>query len=86
MNLYSIQLKRAVEKDLRRVEPTVVDRIFARLQKLQRDPFPRGMTKLMDAENLYRIKVGTYRIVYSVDTEDRILVVHYVRHRRDAYR
>ena len=33
-----------------------------------------------------RFRVGDYRIVYKVDTEARLVIVHYVRHRREVYR
>jgi mRNA interferase RelE/StbE len=42
--------------------------------------------KLTGAERLYRIRVGDYRIIYEVNTEARVIIVHYVRYRREAYR
>jgi mRNA interferase RelE/StbE len=57
-----------------------------RMDGLARDPFPRGTVKLIGAENLYRIRVGNYRIIYSVDNPAKLIFVHYVRHRREAYR
>src|SRR5437870_8906715 len=44
------------------------------------------MSKLSGAERLYKIRVGDYRIVYEVDTAALQVTIHYVRHRREAYR
>ena len=56
------------------------------VDSLATDPFPRGTSKLSGAEHLYRVRVGDYRIIYSVDDQAKLIFVHYVRHRRDAYR
>ena len=56
------------------------------MDSLAMDPFPRGTAKLIGAENLYRIRVGNYRIIYSVDDQAKTIFVHYVRHRREVYR
>jgi mRNA interferase RelE/StbE len=57
-----------------------------RMDSLATDPLPRGTAKLIGAENLYRIRVGNYRIIYSVDDQAKLINVHYVRHRHEAYR
>jgi mRNA interferase RelE/StbE len=44
------------------------------------------MVKLFGAENLYRIRVGDYRIIFEPDHTARQLTIHYVGHRRDVYR
>ncbi len=46
---------------------------------------PRQSVKLAGSEDLYRIRVGDYR-VYGVDDEAKVVTVHYVRHRSQAYR
>ena len=57
-----------------------------RVEALEDDPFPRQSVKLTGAEQLYRLRVGDYRIVYGVDKDAGQVIVHYVRHRRDVYR
>jgi len=42
--------------------------------------------KLSNAERLYRIRVGDYRIVYEVDHDAILITIHYICHRRDVYR
>ena len=53
---------------------------------LKDEPLPRQSLKLSGAEQLYRIRVGEYRIIFGVDKEHLQVTIHHVRHRRDVYR
>jgi mRNA interferase RelE/StbE len=86
MDSFEIVFQPSVHKDLRRLPKTAIARVMARIESLAADPLPPRVVKLSDAERLYRIRVGEYRIVYEVDTEARLVTIHYVRHRRDVYR
>lgn len=57
-----------------------------RIEVLKDDPLPRQSVKLAGAEHLYRIRIGDYRVGYSVDMEAKQVTIHYVRHRREVYR
>lgn len=82
---YELVFKKSVAKDLRDFWNQDVERIMQRIQALAEDPRPAGCEKLSTQER-YRIRQGSYRIVYEI--EDRRLVVMIVRigHRRDVYR
>ena len=86
MASYKVILKPSVEKDLRSLPQSLAVRVFGYIEALQDDPFPRGVRKLSAADELYRVRVGDYRIVYAVDNDGRRVIVYYVRHRRDVYR
>ena len=86
MASYNVVLKPSVEKDLRALPKSVVARVIKRIEVLKGEPFPRQSIKLAGAEQLYRVRIGDYRVIYGVDTEAKQIIVHYVRHRRDAYR
>jgi mRNA-degrading endonuclease RelE of RelBE toxin-antitoxin system len=60
--------------------------VFFSAEGLTADPFPSQSLKLAGGELFYRIRVGDYRIVYQVDTEEKQVVIQYIRHRRDVYR
>lgn len=83
---FSLEIKASVAKDLRPIPKSTAERILRGIAGLQREPFPRQSKKLTGTENLHRLRVGDYRIVYGVDAAGRRITVHYVRHRRDAYR
>jgi len=86
MEYYSVYLKPSVEKDLSRLPPMFVPRVLAAIEGLRTAPFPPGTVKLTGAERLYRLRIGSYRIIYEVDVHTRKVTVYYVRHRREAYR
>jgi mRNA interferase RelE/StbE len=82
---YRVILPRAVQKALGRVHPDMQRRIRARLLALAENPRPPGVVKLAGPDELYRVRIGTYRVVYTI--EDRALLVLVVRvaHRGQAY-
>jgi mRNA interferase RelE/StbE len=86
MASYNVIFKPSVEKDLRSLPRPMVARVFERIEALRDDPSPRRSLKLAGAEELYRIRVGDYRVIYAIDKDNQQVVIHYVRHRRDAYR
>lgn len=86
MASYKVILKPSVEKDLRSLPQSLVVRVFGHIEALQENPFPRGVRKLSAGDELYRVRVGNYRIVYAVDSDGRRVIIYYVRHRRDVYR
>ena len=86
MESYKVIFKPSVEKDLRSLPQSLVGRIFKKLDALKDNPFPRQSTKLSGTEQLYRVRIGDYRMIYGVDKDNRQVIVHYVRHRKDVYR
>ena len=86
MASFSVVLKPSVEKDLRSLSKSVLERVWARIVTLPQDPRPRQSAKLAGTQDLYRVRVGDHRIVYGVDDTARQIVIHYVRHRSDSYR
>ncbi len=61
-------------------------RIVERILSLAGDPRPAGCEKLSDHRDRYRVRVGRYRVVYSIDDRDSLVCVVKVGHRRDVYR
>jgi mRNA interferase RelE/StbE len=60
-------------------------RIIARIRALAHDP--RGIQcERLAGDDRYRLRVGRYRVVYSISDADRVFVVFRVAHRKDAYR
>ncbi|MBN1556207.1 MAG: type II toxin-antitoxin system RelE/ParE family toxin [Phycisphaerae bacterium] len=83
---YRIRIKPQAEKALGKIPNPHRRRIAKAIDSLARTPRPSGCTKIVGAENAYRIRVGDYRIVYEI--EDNVLIVYVIRiaHRRDIYR
>jgi mRNA interferase RelE/StbE len=86
MASYSVNFKPSAEKDLRGLPGSIVARIVKQVEGLKSNPLPRQSAKLGGAAELYRMRIGDYRVVYGIDRKAREILVHYVRHRRDVYR
>ena len=85
MARFELRFKPSVAKDLRGIPKTEVRRLLKRIEALGDDPRPTGCEKLT-GRDLYRIRQGVYRIVYSVDDAAVVIEVIKVGHRREVYR
>jgi mRNA interferase RelE/StbE len=84
---YSVLIKPSAAKEIEAVgQKEDRQRIVTRVRSLARDPKPFGSEKLSGKENLYRLRVGRYRVVYSVSDEELVVVIVRVGHRKDVYR
>jgi mRNA interferase RelE/StbE len=86
MASFEVVWKRSAEKELRQMPRALIRRIVDAVIALKDDPFPPGVRKLQGAERTYRIRVGDYRVVYTVDGGRLVIEVIRVRHRREVYR
>ena len=82
---YTIRIKRSAEKEMERLSQRTFGRVAQAILKLERNPRPPGSKRLRGVQD-YRLRVGQYRILYSVDDRERMVVVSAVGHRRDVYR
>ena len=85
MSEYQVLLRRRAEKQLDRVPYADHPRIVEAMLALEDNPRPRGCRKLFD--DIYRIRVGNYRVIYKIDDEQREVEVGKIaRRREDTYR
>lgn len=85
MASYELVFKKSVAKDLRAFPKLDVRRILQRIRSLADNPRPMGCEKLSGQER-YRVRQGTYRIIYEIEDNRLIVTVVKVAHRREAYR
>lgn len=81
MARYRLVLKKSVSKDLRAIPKRDVARILRRLDALQDEPRPVGCEKLSGLER-YRVRQGTYRIIYEIADDHLLVTIIKVAHRR----
>ncbi|GAA1122451.1 type II toxin-antitoxin system RelE/ParE family toxin [Arthrobacter flavus] len=81
---YQIELRPAAVRALRRIDHQDRDRIRGAIALLGKDPRPPGAKSLQGRPGL-RVRVGNYRIIYTVDDNVLIVAVITVGHRRDVY-
>lgn len=82
---YAVALARSARKELEALDPPIVSRLVARIEVLSKNPRPMGSRKLRGSGNLWRVRVGDYRVVYGIDDRRRLVDVVRIRHRREAY-
>ncbi len=83
---YEVRVAKSADKQIQALPQEIRQAVEAAIRKLATNPFPQGCKKLQGERNRWRIRVGKYRVVYSVDTEKRIVRVERVRLRPEAYR
>jgi mRNA interferase RelE/StbE len=83
---YQIEFTRPADKQLKALPVNVQERLQPKIDALAQEPRPTGVTKLQGNEDLYRIRVGDYRIIYSIQDDLLLVLVVTVGHRRDVYR
>jgi len=83
---YAVVLTPAAEREWRKLERDIRERMTAVLIALEDEPRPPGVTKLQGAADRWRVRVGDHRVIYRVDDEGRSVTVLRIAHRRDVYR
>ena len=83
---YAITFARSALKELEALDAKVTRRVFPKIELLSETPRPVGCVKLEGAANLWRIRVGDYRVIYAIDDTQQAVDVTGVRHRSKAYK
>lgn len=86
MTNYAVTIARSTEKELADLPVNVVLRAREAINALAVNPRPSGCKKLKNARNRWRLRIGNYRIVYSIYDKKLLVDVEAVRHRRFVYR
>jgi mRNA interferase RelE/StbE len=83
---YTIEVTPAARRDLRALERRVLQRVDRKIRELADNPRPPGVEKLKGTDDLYRVRVGDYRILYQIEDVRLLVVLVRIRDRREAYR
>ena len=86
MAAYSVLFSSSADKALQKLPEKAQQRITLAVSGLADDPRPVGCVKMQGEENLWRIRVGDYRAIYTIEDKKLIVLVLRVAHRKDAYR
>ena len=84
MSEYRIELRPAAVRTLRKLDPQVARRVRGAIALLAHDPRPPG-ARALQGRSGFRVRVGDYRIIYTVEDEVLLVVVVRLGHRRDVY-
>ena len=83
---YEVTLKRSAVKDIHALDDPAYSRVRDAVDALQENPRPSGARKLRGQEHAWRIRVGDYRILYTVEEQQHAITVYRIKHRREVYR
>lgn len=81
---YQVRTVPAAEREIEKLPSSVHTRISVRILSLEDNPRPRGTKKLSGREE-YRLRVGDYRVLYTIDDSNRVVIVFAVGHRGEVY-
>lgn len=89
--MYIVEFTNKAEKDLCKLPKQTISRILEKIDKLADEPRPSGYKKLTDfhvsnaPDDLYRIRIGDYRVIYAIEEEIITITVVKVAHRKEVY-
>ena len=73
MSSYSVTFARSARKELQALDPDTADRLLEAIEELAVQPRPPGCKKLRGGGNLWRIRVGDYRVIYGIDDSQKVV-------------
>jgi len=84
--IYRVIFRQSALKDMKRIPAYSRKDVWRVVDELKGDPYPLGAKKIQGYEELYRIRIGKYRIIYEVAKRICIITVVMVGHRKDVYK
>jgi len=85
MKRYTVVLTKSAEKELYKLPLEVIPKIVSALKGLEENPRPEGCKKLKGFKNLWRIRIGNYRAIYSIEEIVLLVDVRDIGNRKDIY-
>jgi mRNA interferase RelE/StbE len=83
---YEVLLNPRARRDLKKLQRAAAERVAVAIDGLASDQRPVGVKKLQGDDNLWRIRVGAYRIVYEIHDDRLVVLILRVADRKDIYR
>ena len=83
--MYKVVITSRAERELKRLDRSTKNRILPVALALTDNPRPHGCLKVKAEENLWRIRVGDWRIGYEIDDGTRVVRIVTIGHRREFY-
>ncbi len=83
---WQLIITRQAERRMKRLPKPLVKRLQAAIKSLSEDPRPSGYKKIVDSDDLYRIRVGDWRIIYAIEDDRLLILIVTVGPRGSVYR
>ena len=82
---YSLEIKQSAQKELDALDDALFSRIDRKILALAGTPRPAGCKKLKGYKDLWRVRVGDWRVLYIIDDASKLVIVTRIAHRREVY-
>ncbi len=86
MGNYTITFARSARKEIETLDIDTATKIFHKIEGLSGECRPQGCRKLKGSINLWRIRIGDYRVIYAIDEKQKIVDITAIKHRGEAYK
>lgn len=83
--MHEVRIGRSAAKELESLPDQIIGRVAAKIDSLAAQPRPAGCRKLRGGDDLWRVRVGDYRVVYAINDTQSSVEIRVIRHRKDAY-
>ncbi len=85
--MYRAEITDEAQRDLEHLDKEIAARILKRIRWLEENLEQIAPERLSGPlTDLYKLRVGDYRVLYDIVRGERVLLIHRIRHRREVYR
>jgi len=84
--MYKIKIKHSALKEFKKIPDEIKGQIKAKVEKLREEPRYAGVRKLSGRDDIYRIRIGIYRVLFKVDDKEHLVRILSIRKRDEAYK
>ena len=85
MSNYSVEVKPPARKELEALPDNLLARVLQKMDSLRNAPRPAGCKKLKGYQDQWRVRVGSWRVVYIIDDAAKLISITRIAHRREVY-
>ena len=85
MSSYRIEITRDALKALGKLDKPIRRRLQTAIDALQYEPRPAGVIALQGVKGVYRIRIGDYRVLYTIRDSELVVLIVDLGHRREIY-
>ncbi len=86
MTSYRVEVTNQAIKNLKKLPKPIVERLLKAARSLKENPRPEACKKLRGFENLYQIRVGDWRIIYTIEDDLLLVLVITIKSRGEVYK
>lgn len=84
---YLLRFSENIEKDFNTIQEKDIKKILSKVKDLAENPYPQGVKKIKASdENLFRLRYRSYRILYVVDEQIKLILIRKIGHRKSIYK